>query len=276
MVGKTVGDDPRRRAPASEHLQFLLGRQLLVLQTRDPGVRLGTDPEDLKRFRIATRRARALIRATHRLLDGRLAELEAELRWLGGVLGPARDLDVLLERLHSLEGELGDGAAPIVALIEQERNDARQTMLAALESPRYNELLARFAFDLGRLETSRSHIGLRKLAATETKRLRKAYDSLGAAPRDDDLHALRIKVKRARYSTELAARKRREDMLRALKGLQDVIGEHQDSIVAEQRLRSLAERAGLAVERIIEIEQARRRQARAELAGAWRRVRREL
>ncbi|HWB21902.1 MAG TPA: CHAD domain-containing protein [Gaiellaceae bacterium] len=272
-------DEPRpaRTAPAAQQLRFQLGQQLLVLQSRDPGVRLGTDAEDLKRFRIATRRARALIRVSRRLLGDQLAELETELRWLGGILGPTRDLDVLLRHLRAIEGDLGDGGGTIIALFEQERIEARQAMLAALESPRYAELLSRFATELELLATSTSDIGLGKLAEAETRRLRKAYRSLGADPADDDLHLLRIRVKRARFSTELAARARREDRLRALKGLQDVIGEHQDSVVAEQRVRSLAEdRVGLAVEPIIEIERARQRQARAELAGAWKRVRREL
>jgi CHAD domain-containing protein len=276
-VREGIGHEPGRRVPAAQHLASLLGRQLLALQARDPGVRLGTDPEDLKRFRIATRRARALIRVSRRLLDGRLAELETELRWLGAVLGPTRDLDVLLGHLRSIEGELGEGGQTIIELFEQERGEARDAMLAELDSPRYGELLARFAADVESLATSTSHVGLGKLAAAETRRLRKAYAALGADPDDDDLHSLRIKVKRARYSTELAARPSHEDMLRALKGLQDVIGEHQDSVVAEQRVRLLAgERGDLAVEPIIEIEQARQRQARAELAGAWKRVRRQF
>src|SRR5580704_7697435 len=87
---------PRRRAPASEQLRFMLERQLRALETYDAGVRLGADPEHLKRFRIATRRARALIRISRSLVDARLAELETELRWLGRALGPVRDLDVLL------------------------------------------------------------------------------------------------------------------------------------------------------------------------------------
>jgi CHAD domain-containing protein len=263
--------------PAAQQLGLLLGRQLLALQAREPGVRLGDNPEDLKRFRIATRRARALIRVSRRLLDGRLTELEAELSWLGGVLGPTRDLDVLLAHLRSIEDELGEGGPTIIDLFEQERVEAREAMLVELDSARYTELLTRFAADVEMLAASTSHIGLGKLAAAEARRLRKAYASLGADPADDDLHSLRIKVKRARYSTELAARESHEDMLRALKGLQDVIGEHQDSVVAEQRVRSLAEeRAGLAVEPIIEIEQARQRQARSELAGAWKRVRRQF
>src|SRR5581483_5199909 len=58
---------PRRKAPALEHLRFLLRRQLRELETWDPGVRLGGEPEDLHRFRVATRRARALIRASRPL-----------------------------------------------------------------------------------------------------------------------------------------------------------------------------------------------------------------
>jgi CHAD domain-containing protein len=276
-VSQAIEDEPGRRAPASEQLRILLGEQLVVLHARDAGVRLGADPEDLKRFRIAARRARALIRVTRRFLDGRLAELEAELRWLGGVLGPVRDLDVLLDHLRGLGNELGESGATVLALLEEEREQARAEMLAALESARYAELLTLFANDLESLAASPVHIRLGRLARAERKRLRGAYAALGAVPGDDELHSLRLKVKRARYSTELAARKRSEDVLRPLKSLQDVIGAHQDSVVAERRLRSLAEgRAELAVEPIIEIEQARRQQARGELAGAWKRMRREL
>jgi CHAD domain-containing protein len=276
-VNETLEHGPERRAPAVEQLRFVLGQQLLTLEARDAGVRRGTDPEDLKRFRIATRRARALIRVSRPLLEGRLADMETELRWLGSILGPVRDLDVLLRHLRALAPELGDGSNAIIALLEQERRAAREAMLEALESPRYSELLTRFAAELELLAAPESHIGLGKLATAERKRLRKAYASLDESPDDDDLHTLRIKVKRARYATELAARTRREDLLAALKALQDVIGAHQDSVVAEQRVRSLAEgRAGLVVERIIELEHARQREAREELPRAWKRVRRAL
>lgn len=276
-MSEAIEGGPGRGAPAAEQLRFLLGEQLRALQTRDAGVRLGADPEDLKRFRIATRRARALIRVSRRVLDERLAELETELRWLGGVLGPVRDLDVLLGHLRGIADELGEGGATVIGLLEEEREQARGEMLEALESPRYAELLARFAAELESLATARAEVGLGSLARAERKRLRKAYRSLGAAPGNDDLHSLRIKVKRARYSTELAARTRRQDLQRALKDLQDVIGTHQDSVVAERRVRSLAERdAGLAVQPIIEIERARQQQARDELPGAWKRLRREF
>ncbi len=238
-------------------------------------MRLGTDPEDLKRFRIATRRSRALIRISGDPLEGQLGDLETELQWLGAVLGPARDLDVLLDHLRGLGDELGESGATVIRLLEEEREQAGRDVLAALDSPRYSALLARVSADLGLLATSTSGIRTGKLARREQKRLRKAYRSLGEAPADEDLHSLRIKVKRARYSTELAPRAGREDLLVALKELQDVIGAHHDSVVAEQRVRALAEaNAELEVERIVELERLRQQEARARLPRAWKRLRR--
>ena len=51
-------------APAIELLRVLLAEQLRELLRHDPGVRLGDDLEDVHRYRVATRRSRALIRAT--------------------------------------------------------------------------------------------------------------------------------------------------------------------------------------------------------------------
>ncbi len=47
---------------------------------------------------------------------------------------------------------------------------------------------------------------LRALAAREFRRLRKRVRALGDHPPDEDLHAARIAVKRARYAAELAER----------------------------------------------------------------------
>src|SRR5581483_1218796 len=107
-----------------EHLRFLLRRQLRELETWDPGVRLGGEVEDLHRFRVATRRGRALIRASRPLVGDRLEPLAGELRWLGSLLGPVRDLDVLIGHLRSLQSALGTdaaGAELVVGELEEER-----------------------------------------------------------------------------------------------------------------------------------------------------------
>ena len=65
-----LADDPTPAASAGvgEQLGFLLARSLRELESQDPGVRLGDDPEAVHRFRVATRRARALIGPRRRWL----------------------------------------------------------------------------------------------------------------------------------------------------------------------------------------------------------------
>lgn len=253
-----------KRATTVERIRLLLLEQLQELEAHDPGVRLGADPEDLHKFRVATRRTRAIARATRPILGDSLASLGAELKWLAGLLGPVRDLDVLLERLRPAVAALGNDSAAgeeLIAALGRERGAARDVLLEALESERYFTLLANFETTVSLLPDLDARDGLRRIAKDEFRRLSKKARKLPAVPSDDDLHTLRIHAKRARYSAELAeASKKYVD---ALKELQDVIGDHQDAVVAEERLRK-ASRAAVAIAagRLIERERARRRERR--------------
>jgi CHAD domain-containing protein len=275
---------PPPGAPAVEHVRFLLTRQLRELETYDPGVRLGTDPEDLHRFRVATRRSRALIRAAGPLLGTQLDALQEELRWLGWALGPARDLDVLVDHLRDEVGTLDADVAEaeeIVAAIEAERERARAAMIGSLSGDRYLAMLDRFAADVGSLAGDGGPEVLAQLAAAEARKLRKAHRGLGPNPPDERLHRLRIKAKRARYSAELAGQagggKRIAAVVRATRDLQDVVGAHQDAVVAEERVRRLAtERTALAAGRIVELEHQIRVRARADVPETWDRVERAV
>jgi CHAD domain-containing protein len=123
---------------------------------------------------------------------------------------------------------------------------------------------------------------LSTLAAREFRRLRKTAAKLGPGSSDDDLHRARILGKRARYAAELAepelGKAGRRFVARA-KAFQDVLGAHQDAIVAEARLRGLlADTAGsgaaFAAGRLVESERARRRDTRKALPRAWRKLER--
>ncbi|HLK45273.1 MAG TPA: CHAD domain-containing protein, partial [Acidimicrobiales bacterium] len=90
------------RRPGGARLRAVLQEQLEALLAHDPGVRLAEDPENLHQHRVAGRRVRALVRATRAYVDPVWARsLNELLRGLGGVTGPARDLDVLLEHVRS-------------------------------------------------------------------------------------------------------------------------------------------------------------------------------
>lgn len=265
--------------PAIDDLRAILERQLRQLQESEPGVREGSDPEDLHRFRVATRRSRALIRASRPIVRDQLAGIDRELRWLGSVSGPVRDLDVLIAHLREVIEDIDPdqaGGEAIVAVLERERLRQRDELIKALDGDRFAELVDRYAEGIDRLRASADGISLVRIAQKELRRLRVAYEGLGDDPPDEDLHAVRIRAKHARYAAELAGRsegRRLADLAGALRDLQDLIGAHNDAVVAEQRVRSIAtEGARLAAGRIVELERRRREVARAELPAVWRSV----
>ncbi len=267
--------------PAIDELRAFLDRQRMGIERSEPGVRDGTDPEELHRFRVATRRSRAMIRASRPLVRDQLAALDRELRWLGSATGPVRDLDVLIERLRKLEPSLEPdqaGVEAIVAALELERLEHRRALITLLDTMRYHELLVRFADTVAALHVAEDHVSLEQLARRELDRLREGYDDLGEDPSDRDLHALRIRAKHARYAADLAATtggERFSDLAYALSEVQDLIGAHQDAVVAEARIRALAvDDARLAAGRIVERERARRKKARAALPTAMDEVER--
>jgi CHAD domain-containing protein len=270
---------PRRPAEPFEALRSLLLTQLGEILRHDPGTRLGRDPESLHDMRVAVRRSRALLRAGRALIASDTQALAAELKWLGEALGAVRDLDVMLEHLRGEAAMLGGvdekTALRLLRAITQERKRARGVLLRALESPRYLQLLNRFETELVELEPTGAEITLTALARSELKRVRKAVHTLSEPPLDDELHDLRKLGKRARYAFELA---RDRDVADCAKKLQDVLGEHQDSTVAEARLRALGavgpSDQAVVAGRLLERERLRQAAARADWPSAWRRLRR--
>jgi CHAD domain-containing protein len=152
-------------------------------------------------------------------------------------------------------------------------------MLDAMSGARYAALLAALD-DVAALVRPDPGPALEAIAAREFRKLRRAVRTLPSRPSDDELHAVRIRGKRARYAAELAAEgsgKRVRRVVREAKRFQDVVGEHQDAVVAEARLRELAGQTrstltALAAGRLIERERERRREARAAFPSAWARL----
>ena len=221
----------------------------------DPAVRLGLGSEPLHDFRVATRRMRALLRAARPGLDERWAEgLRTELGWLAGETSAARDLDVLVEEFLPRVERLGEadseGGAYVLDGLTADRAAARAEVLAALGSPRYFALVERLVAEAGSPQLAGRGLQMGALVRSEYRRMRKAARRAGAEPDDAAMHRLRIAGKRARYAGELAALpddRQGQAFVRAAKGLQDVLGTHQDAVVAEERLRALAAGADSAV-----------------------------
>ena len=198
--------------------------------------------------------------------------MREELKWLGGVLGPVRDLDVLIEHLTPGVESLGaDRVAgrKLLRTLERNRRTARQRLMTALGSERYFTLLDTLEQPVATIAETPT---LAKIHAAEHKRLRKTLQALDDASPDEELHAARIKAKRARYAAELSEL---NDYVKAAKVLQDVLGEHQDAVVAAEQLRDLAARmpdTALAAGRLVEREHARAVRGRDEWRSAWKKL----
>jgi CHAD domain-containing protein len=276
---------PLNSDPGATRLREMLQAQRDALLVHEPGTRLGRDPENLHQHRVAARRARAFLRASGRHVDPGWRRLLAEpLGRLGEVTGPVRDLDVLLEHLR-VEVETLDetdrrGGAQLLAKLEEARGEARSRMLDGLEEDGYQLLLARLRFP-PRLAQGVESIPLDRIARREFGRLAKHVAKLGKRPDDAALHGLRIALKRARYTAELAAPRSKAGrrFVSRAKALQDVLGQHQDAVIAEQRLRSSAvadarTAAAFVAGRLAERQVARRTRALEQLPDAWARLRR--
>jgi CHAD domain-containing protein len=261
-------------SPARDHILALMLEQLEAIRAHEPGTRAGADPEELHRMRTAVRRLRAILGATREMFDPRwLGGLRGELDWLGTVLGGLRDLDVFRQRLREELGSLKRArrvaGRVLLDRLDAERARAREAMLAAFESPRYVKLLDLLDKAVEHPRVVTANLSLPAIAAGQFRKLRKAVKALPESPSDDDLHAVRIKVKRARYAAELAqitVGRPAERFVARAKKLQDILGEHQDAVVAEERLRGLVARDAGRPERALAGKLATRQRARRQAA----------
>jgi len=137
-----------RRATVGDAVHNAVATSVARLIRHDPGVRLGDDPEDVHQARVATRRLRSDLRTFATLVDDHWSQgLRDELGWIAGLLGAVRDTDVLLERLRVHAGELPDvdtkAVTALLRRLEDQREGARESLLAAMDSQRYVDLLDR-------------------------------------------------------------------------------------------------------------------------------------
>ena len=94
------------------------------------------------------------------------------------------------------------------------------------------------------------------------------------------MHALRIEVKRVRYAAELAEAtvgKPASRFLAQAKRFQTLLGNHQDAVVVEQRLRDLVAHATagpvwFAVGMLVERQRARQQQVRESFLTGWNKL----
>jgi CHAD domain-containing protein len=270
--------------PVVDRVKWALAHHVRWLLAHDPGTRLGNEPESLHQMRVATRQLRAILRAARPLLIPEWTDpLRKELRWLGRLLGQARDLDVQVAyfRKESAAIDARDRRplTQFISHLEARRTDGRKILLNELKSARYFSLIKRLkeaAHDPIAVETT---ITLCDIAKSAFKKLRKAIQGQGSAS-NKSIHQIRIKAKRARYAAELAEAEGGKPATRFInkaRVAQDVLGMHQDAVQAEAHIRaflkqSTGARAAFVAGRMVERQRRRREKSKKKMPRLLRRL----
>jgi len=274
LVAPSPEPQPASDASVVDHVKWALARHVRWLIAHDPGTRLGKEPESLHQMRVATRQLRAVLRSARPLLLPEWAEsLRDELRWLGRVLGPARDLDVQLayfrEESLALDARDRRPLTQFIGHLEAQRNHVQEVLLNELRSERYLDLIRRLRQAPHDPTVIESTVTLRDLAKQEFTKLRNAIRQAGDSPNNAKIHKTRIRTKRARYAAELAeptVGKPATRFINKARAVQDVLGTHQDAIQAEAHVRaflkqSTSARAAFVAGRMVERQRQRRERA---------------
>ena len=283
--GELVQVPIRSSDPQIRRLEDQVAKQHHSLLRYDVGTRIGSDPESLHQLRVASRRLRAFLTVAHDLVDSKWAgEIKEAMRDLGRASNDARDLDILLgnlrDEIRRLDVRDQTAGAALIQRLEDERRDLHLALVKALDSGGYQRVLDQLALPVVPA-TATPAPKLEALAARELRRLLVRVRRLGKRPAEEALHALRIKVKRVRYATELGGepkRKRTARVIAAATRMQDILGAHQDAVVTEERLRVLAhglDETGISfvAGRLAERERVKREDIHDHLPVAWKELR---
>ncbi len=285
------GRGPSAAAPTGDvsAVTGYVAAQVAAITAQDPLVRLRRD-DSIHALRVATRRLRSTLHTFGELFEPAAVDgLEEELRSLAAVLGEVRDREVLQARFagalaaQPADVLAGASADAVAARLVPGRAGADRAVIAALDSPRHLALLDR----LSALTDARALTGLGAAADRSTlfgsahttwrqlaKRMRRLEIEDGVLPAtasDVDLHRARKAAKRARYAGEALVDlggEPAEQFVDAVKGLQQVLGDHQDSVAAREVLLG-ARRVGFAAGLLYRGEEVEAAAARAATPAVW-------
>ena len=218
-VAAEMASDPNLKAGMSTGRAFtLIGRACLRHMVANVPATISRDAEALHQMRVALRRLRAAISLFSAVVsDDRINTIKSELRWLARECGPARDLDTLIiEVLKPLRKQNPNepGLVSISKMFDRKRLKSYQQASEAVQSARFRALVLDAAewIEAGPWSTSedalmraRREIPIEIYAAEQLSQRRKRIRRRGAKISDltpEQLHRLRIQVKKARYAAE--------------------------------------------------------------------------
>lgn len=242
--------------PLAEAGRKILRYHFAEMLRHEEGTRQGEDIEELHDMRVATRRMRAAFEVFGEAFEPKVLKAHLKgLRATGRALGRVRDLDVFMEKaqhyLETLPQDHRQGLDPLLSGWQQEREFARDEMIAHLDSEAYKTFKRKFFVFLNtpgmgasRLSTDVPSPHLVKHVApvliyTNLASVR-AYNSILEMASIEQLHNLRIEFKKLRYTVEFFQEvlgAEAKAVINEIKAMQDHLGDLNDAQVACQILR---------------------------------------
>ena len=250
--------DPALRA--DEAVRLILRALLQTIILNEPGVRADIDTEFLHDFRVAVRRTRSVLSQLKDIFPpGVLQDYRPAFKWLGGITGPTRDLDVYLLKFETYQSwvppRVQNDLEPLRDFLTVQQRQAQRSLVKALDSPRSRALIDgwRTFLDGPAPDPPPSPEAARPVLEVASARIWRTYKKVikegqaivnnPAAPAEA-LHALRIRCKKLRYLLELFRSlypaKALRQSIKALKNLQDNLGDFNDFEVQQDTLQQFA------------------------------------
>lgn len=260
-LARVLGAPSPSAEPPEDPLQRAVAEQVRELLVWDRAVRADTY-DSIHQMRVTTRKLRGLLTDYQESFglpdEGWVLE---ELRELAGILGIARDAEVLAERYERQLGELapelvrGPVRERLVGGAERRYQTGLRRSLIAMRSNRYFRMLD--ALEELAAQTPGGATGEEQAPVTidaAYKKVRKAAKAAARAEKDhpgdeyendEAIHRIRKRAKRLRYT---AAATGADKVSEQAKAIQSLLGDHQDSVVSREHLSHEAQTAQAAGE----------------------------
>lgn len=249
--------EPKMRADNAS--KFIYSHLLNTIKINEPGTIQDIDSEFLHDFRVAVRRTRSGLSQIKGVLPAeQVAKYEEFFAWLGQITGPTRDLDVYLlnfdDYKKSLPVGIRENLIPLHDFLSAKQKTAQKDLVKKLKSTKYLDMLAQWEQYLKEPLPKKSAEPNAMLSIKELsdRRIWKVYKSVlkqGNAITDlspaESLHDLRKTCKKLRYLMEffqsLYPEAQIRQLIKTLKGFQDVLGNFQDYEIQEITLKQYSD-----------------------------------
>lgn len=236
--------DPEMTAEVA--LKEILLRLFDITQRNTAGTIQGTDIEFMHDYRVSIRKTRsALTSIKHVLPKGSIKKYKKFFAGLGKLTNPVRDYDVFLVKLDNYKQHLNKDKqkqlGPLQQYLIDNRTDVQKQFIEGVKSAQYRQTLSEwreFLEDHTPLDPPRKNTN-KPVFQLANQLIWGTYQTVlqeGNAITDDSppeaLHELRKTCKKLRYLIEffqsLYPVKRVKELINALKGLQDNLGDYND------------------------------------------------